>query len=55
MPIEGNKYVAKVIDFGELTRNELVPKGYTANYFLNPVFKYDSENRIIFNNMEQRY
>ncbi len=35
--IEGDKYHTKVIDFGELTKNSLSTKGYTANYFLNPM------------------
>jgi serine/threonine protein kinase len=35
--VEGDNYVAKIIDFGELTNNQLNPKGYTANYFLNPM------------------
>jgi serine/threonine protein kinase len=37
-----NKYLAKVIDFGELSTDELVQNTYTQNYFLNPMRQYDS-------------
>jgi hypothetical protein len=43
-----------VIDFGELTKNQLTPKGYTMNYFLNPMREYDTENTIVFRSMEER-
>jgi serine/threonine protein kinase len=32
-----NRYLAKVIDFGELSRVELVQNTFTPNYFLNPM------------------
>ncbi len=51
----GDVYLAKVIDFGELTKNQLTPKGYTVHYFLNPMREYNAENKIIFNNMQERY
>ncbi len=54
--IEGDKYQAKIIDFGELTKNQLLTKGYTANYFLNPMRKYEEEEaKIVFKNMEERF
>jgi hypothetical protein len=41
--VEGdNRYLAKVIDFGELSRDELVQNTFTPNYFLNPMGGYDS-------------
>jgi serine/threonine protein kinase len=53
--VEGDKYQAKVIDFGELTREKLIPKGYTPNYFLNPMREYDNDGKIVFKNMEERF
>jgi hypothetical protein len=33
-----NRYLAKIIDFGELSRDdELVKNTFTTNYFLNPM------------------
>jgi hypothetical protein len=49
-----NRYLAKVMDFGELSRDELVQNTFTPNYFLNPMREYDSKNRIIFKNLEDR-
>jgi serine/threonine protein kinase len=51
--IEGEKYQAKVIDFGELTRDKFTPKGYTPNYFLNPMRQYDNQGRIVLENMNE--
>jgi serine/threonine protein kinase len=53
--IEGDKYQAKIIDFGELTRNSLSTKGYTPNYFLNPMRQYNDQGKIVFENMEERF
>jgi hypothetical protein len=36
-----NRYLAKVIDFGELSRDEPVQNTFTPNYFLNPMREYD--------------
>jgi hypothetical protein len=37
-----NRYLAKVIDFGQISRdNELVQNTSTPNYFLNPMSEYD--------------
>jgi hypothetical protein len=49
-----NRYLAKVIDFSQLTRDELVQYASTPNYFLNPMREYDSKNSMIFNNIEDR-
>jgi hypothetical protein len=32
-----NRYLVKIIDFGELSRDELVHNTFTPNYFLNPM------------------
>jgi hypothetical protein len=37
-----NRYLAKVNNFGELSRDELVHNTFTPNYFLNPMREYDS-------------
>ncbi len=52
--VQGDRYLAKVIDFGELSRNQLAQNTFTPNYFLNPMRKYDSQNSLIFNNIEER-
>ncbi len=49
-----NRYLAKIINFGELSRDQLVQNTFTPNYFLNPMRKYDSQNSLIFNNIEER-
>ncbi len=49
-----NRYLAKVIDFGEIARDELVQNTSTPNYFLNPMREYDSKNSMIFKNIEGR-
>jgi hypothetical protein len=49
-----NRYLAKVINFGELSRDELVQNTFTPNYFFNPMREYDSKNSMIFNNIEDR-
>jgi hypothetical protein len=46
-----NRYLAKVINFGELSRDELVQNTFTPNYFLNPMREYNSRNSLIFNNI----
>jgi hypothetical protein len=38
-----------------LTKNSLSTKGFTPNYFLNPIRKYDNEGKIAFKNMEERF
>jgi hypothetical protein len=52
--VKGDRYLAKVIDFSELSRDELVQNTFTANYFLNPLREYDSKNVMIFKNLEDR-
>jgi hypothetical protein len=37
-----NKYLTKVINFSELSRDELVQNAFTPNYFLNPMREYGS-------------
>ncbi len=55
MQVQGyNRYLAKVIDFGELSRDKLVQNTFTPNYFLNPMREYDSQNSMIFKNIEDR-
>jgi serine/threonine protein kinase len=49
-----NRYLAKVIDFGELSRDQLVQNTFTPNYFVNPMREYDSQNSLIFKNIEER-
>jgi hypothetical protein len=49
-----NRYLAKVIDFSELSRDQLVQNKFTPNYFLNPMRKYDSQNSMVFQNIEDR-
>ncbi len=49
-----NRYLTKVIDFSKLSKDELVQNTFTPNYFLNPMREYDSKNRIIFKNLEDR-
>jgi hypothetical protein len=46
--------LAKVIEFSELSRDQLVQNTFTPNYFSNPMREYDSKNRIIFKNLEDR-
>jgi hypothetical protein len=50
-----NRYLAKVYDFGELSRDvELVQNTFTPDYSLNPMREYDSKNSLIFQNIEDR-
>ncbi len=49
-----NKYLAKVIDFDGLSRDELVQNTFTPNYFLNPMREYDLKNNIVFKNTDDR-
>ncbi len=51
-----NRYLAKVIEFDELSKGELVQNSFTPNYFLNPMkeYEYDSKNIMIFKNIEDR-
>jgi serine/threonine protein kinase len=49
-----NRYLIKVIDFGELSRDELVQNTFAPNYFLNPMKEYDSKNNMVFKNIEDR-
>jgi serine/threonine protein kinase len=55
--VQGDRYLVKVIDFGELSRDdEVVQNKFTPNYFLNPMreYEYNSKNNIIFKNIEER-
>jgi hypothetical protein len=49
-----NRYLAKVIDFGETSTDELAQNTFTPNYFLNPMREYDAQNSIVFKNIEDR-
>jgi hypothetical protein len=49
-----SRYLAKVVDFGELSRDQLVQNTFTPNYFLNPIREYDSQNNMVFQNIENR-
>jgi hypothetical protein len=50
-----NRYLAKVTDFGELSRDdEVVQNTFTPNYFINPMREYGSQNSVIFKNIEDR-
>ncbi len=50
-----NRYLAKVVDSGELSRDdEFVQNKFSPNYFLNPMREYDSKNNIILRNIEDR-
>jgi hypothetical protein len=49
-----NRYLVKVIHFGELSRDELEQNIFTPNYFLNPMREYDSKNSMVFKNIEDR-
>jgi hypothetical protein len=52
--VQDDRYLAKVIDFSELSRDELFQNTFTPNYFLNPMREYDSKNNMIFKNIEER-
>jgi hypothetical protein len=55
--VQGDRYLAKVIDFSQLSRDdEVVQNILTPNYFLSPIreYEYDSKNSIIFQNIEDR-
>ncbi len=55
MQVQGNnRYLAKIINFSELSRDQLVQNTCTSNYFLNPMREYDSKNNMIFKNIEDR-
>ncbi len=55
MQVQGDsRYLAKVVDFGELSRDQLVQNTFTPNYFLNPIREYDSQNNMVFQNIENR-
>ncbi len=57
MQVEGNnKYLAKVIDFSELSRDELVQNTFTPNYLFSPMreYEYNSQNSMIFQNTEDK-
>ncbi len=49
-----NRYLAKVINFSEISGDELVKNTSTFNYFLNPMREYDTQNSMIFKNIEDR-
>jgi hypothetical protein len=53
--VQGDRYLAKVIDFGELSRDQLVQNTFTPNYFLNPMREYDSQNSRVFKNIEDKF
>jgi hypothetical protein len=43
-----------VLDFDELSRDELVQNVFTPNYFLNPMREYDLKNGMVFKKIEDR-
>jgi hypothetical protein len=49
-----NRYLAKVINLSELSRDQLAQNTFTPNYFLNPMREYDSKNSMAFENIEDR-
>jgi hypothetical protein len=49
-----NRYLAKIIDFSEFSRDQLVQNTFTPNYFLNPMREYDAQNSMLFKNIEDR-
>jgi hypothetical protein len=49
-----NRYLAKVIEFNHLSRDELVQNAFTSDYFINPMREYDSQNSMVFKNIEER-
>ncbi len=49
-----NRYLAKIVEFGELSRDQFVQNTFTPNYFLNPMREYDSQNSMVFQNIEDR-
>jgi hypothetical protein len=53
--VQGDRYLAKIIDLGELSRDdELVKNTFTPDYFLNPMREYDSKSSMIFQIIEDR-
>jgi hypothetical protein len=52
--VQGDRFLAKVIDFSQLSRNELVHNTFTPNYFLNPMREYDLQNNMLLKNIEDR-
>ncbi len=55
MQVQGdNRYLAKVIDFSELLRDQLLQNSFTLNSFPNSMREYDSQNSMIFKNIEDR-
>ncbi len=46
--------MAKIVDFGELSRDELVQNTFTPNYFLNRRREYNSQNSMVFKDIEER-
>jgi hypothetical protein len=53
--VQGDRYLAKVINFSEISRNdELVQNTFKADYFLNPMKEYDSKDNLRFQNIEDR-
>jgi hypothetical protein len=49
-----NRYLVKIIDFNQISRDELVQNTFPPNYFLNSMREYDSKNSMIFLNIEDR-
>ncbi len=52
--MQDNRYLAKIIDFGEFSRDQPAQNTPTPNYFLNPMREYDSKNSMIFKNLEDK-
>jgi hypothetical protein len=40
--VQGDRYLAKIADFGGLSRDEVLQNTSTPNYFFNPMREYDS-------------
>jgi hypothetical protein len=43
-----NRYLVKIIDFGEPSRDQLVQNTFTPDYFLNTMREYDAQNSMVF-------
>jgi hypothetical protein len=48
--VDSSRYIAQVINFEQMTKNQLEIKEYTPDYFLNPNRTYSEANEIVFSN-----
>jgi hypothetical protein len=49
-----NRYLVKVIDCGEISRDQLAQNTLAPNHFINPMREYDSKNSMTLQNIEDR-